>query len=187
MAADWQQRMHIKACEAGFYADLAGASGWCSDEGENATDWDGLHPTMHRFAENRRGVFEYHRLDALKVGRSGYLGDYAKACANSKDLKKQIDVADFLASPESARAAGLEVIVDVSENQLGKAEFFVIRAEGVEKLLLHGIFATRRDAELEWMMREAEVETGFLRDDPNPSRRKAVRRKYRNFCNRDRK
>ncbi|MCJ0825951.1 hypothetical protein MQC88_08280 [Luteimonas sp. 50] len=153
------------------YAVLAGAHGWCTDEGD----------------EHRPAVFEYNRLDALTVARWGDYGEYAQHCANSKDLKKQIRVADYIANADAARAAGVVVIPDVTERQLGKAEFFARRAAGVEQLMRHGGFAARRSAELEWNMREAEVETGFTRDDPNPIRREKVRKKYRALCNRDRK
>ena len=167
----WQERMKARAEEAAFYATLSGACGSCTDEGD----------------EHRPTVFEYSRLDALAIARSGYLGEYAQAHANSKDLKKQMEVADFLANPNAARAARVKVIPDVTERQLGKAEFHTLRAAGVEQLMRHGRYATRRDAELEWMMKEAEVQTGFTLDDPNPSRRNAVKRKYRALCNRDRK
>ncbi|TYT27260.1 hypothetical protein FZO89_13905 [Luteimonas viscosa] len=163
--------MERKAEEGAWYATLSLARGHCTDEGD----------------EHRPAVLEYSRLDALAVARSGYLGEYARSHANSKDLRKQKEVADHLAAPASARAAGVTVIVDVTERQLGKAEFRARRAAGVEQLMRHGRFATQRDAELEWMMREAEVETGFSRDDPNQSRRRAVRKRYRALCNRDRK
>ena len=174
----WQQQMRQRAREAAWYATLSGANGWCTDEGERRTDWEGLHPVMNRCAEDRPAVFEYSRLDALAVARSGYLGEYAKADANSKDLKAQKKVADFLADPEAARRAGVTVLVDVTERQLGKGEFFARRAEGVEQLLKHGRFTNRRAAELEWMERQAVYETGFTRDDPNPARRKKFLRAY---------
>lgn len=152
----WQERMAERARQALWNATLSGANGYCTDEGD----------------EHRPAVFEYSRLDALTVARSGYLGEYAKAHANSKDVKKQKEVADFLANPTAAERAGVTVVVDVTERQLGKAEFFARRAAGVRRLLPHGRFATQRDAELEWMKREAEIETGFRRDDPSPVRRK---------------
>lgn len=183
----WQERMTELAREAAWYATLSGANGWCTDEGERRTDWEGLHPVMNRFAEDRPAEFRYSRLDALAVARSGYLGEYAKADANSKDLKAQKKVADFLANPKAAKRAGVTVVVDIEDRQLGKAEFFARRAAGVKQLMAHGRFATERDAELEWMMRQAEVETGFTRDDPNPARERRVKRVYRNLCNRDRK
>lgn len=167
----WEEEMARRAREAERYATLSGANGWCTDEGD----------------ENRPAVFEYSRLDALTVARSGYLGEYAKAQANSKDLSKQVDVADFLADPESARRAGVTVIPDVTERQLGKGEFFARRAAGTDVLMSHGEFHTRREAELEWMKREAELETGFRRDEPNHTSRAKWKRAYRNLCNRDRK
>lgn len=167
----WRERMAQRAKEAAWYATISGANGWCTDEGD----------------EYRPAVFEYSRLDALTVARSGHLGEYAKAHANSKDLKKQKGVADFLANPEAAKRAGVTVMVDIEDRQLGKGEFFARRDAGVEQLLKHGGYATRREAELEWMKREAEVETGFTRDDPNPARRAKWWRAYRNLCNRDRK
>ena len=169
--ATWQERMAVMVEEVRRCSTLNGACGSCTDEGD----------------EHRPAVFEYSRLDALTVARSGYLGKYAQAHANSKDLKKQRDVADFLANPDAAKRAGVTVIPDVTERQLGKAEFFARRAEGVRQLMRHGRFSTRRDAELEWNMREAEMETGFSREEQNPVRRAALRRKYRNLCNRDRK
>lgn len=183
----WQERMAQRAKEAAWYATLSGANGSCTDEGEKRTDWEGLHPVMNRLAEDRPAVFKYSRLDALTVARAGYLSDYGKEHANSKDLKKQKEVADFLANPKAAKRAGVTVIVDIQDRQLGKGEFFARRDAGVEKLLKHGRFATRRDAELEWMERQAVYETGFTRDDPNPTRRKKFLRKYRALCNRDRK
>jgi hypothetical protein len=183
----WQERMAQRAKEAAWYATLSGANGWCTDEGEKRTDWKGLHPVMNRLAEDRPAGFEYSRLDALTVARSGYMGEVVQAFANSKDRKLQMAVADFLAQPDAAKRAGVTVVVDVTEQQLGKAEFFARRAAGVEVLMRHGRFATRRDAELEWMEHEAVSETGFTRDEPNPSRRRKFLRVYRNLCNRDRK
>jgi len=169
--ATWQERMAERARQALWNATLSGANGYCTDEGD----------------EHHPAVFKYSRLDALAVARSGYLGEYAKADANSKDLKAQKKVADFLADPEAARRAGVTVVVDVTERKLGKAEFFARRDAGVEQLLKHGRFATRDDAAREWMKREAELETGFRRDDPNPAKKKKWNRVYRNLCNRDRK
>lgn len=183
----WQENMKVRAEEARRDATLSGANGSCTDEGEKRTDWEGLHPVMNRLAEDRPAVFKYSRLDALEVARWGDYGEYAQHCANSKDLKKQREVADYIANANSARLAGVTVIPDVTERQLGKAEFFARRAAGVEQLMQFGTYATRRDAELEWMMKEAELATSFSRDDPNPNRRKAVNRKYRALCNRDRK
>lgn len=167
----WQQRMETQVENLRIRVLLSGALGWCTDRG----------------SQHRPAVFEYSRLDALAVARSGYLGEYAASHANSKDLKKQIAFADFLANPNAARAAGVQVQVDVKERQLGKHEFFARRAAGAEQLMRNGRYADTRAAELEWMMREAEIKEGFLRDDPNPRRRAAVRRTYRNLCNRDRK
>lgn len=160
--ATWQERMEQKARESMFYAQLAGACGACTDEGD----------------DHRSTVFEYSRLDALAVARTGYLGKFAKAYANSKDIKKQLAVADFLANPGAARAAGVVVITDVKERQLGKAEFFARRDSGVQQLLAIGRFSTTRDAEIEWMKQEAETKSGFRRDDPNPTRRKAWQRAF---------
>jgi predicted metal-dependent phosphotriesterase family hydrolase len=151
------------ADEAGRYAIRAGASGWTTDEGD----------------EHRRAVFEYSRLDALTVARWGDYGEYARHCANSKDRKKQIAVADWIADADAARAAGVKVIPDVTERQLGKAEFFARRAAGVRYLMETGHYSTEREAEFEWMKREAEIETGFTRDDPNPSRHKKYWKAYR--------
>jgi hypothetical protein len=167
----WQENMRARADEARIYAIRAGANGWCIDEGD----------------EHRPAVFKYSRLDALTVARWGDYGEYATAHANSKDLKKQIAVADWIAGAEAAREAGVEVITDVTERQLGKAEFFARRAAGAKQLMAHGRYATQEDAQREWMKREAEVETGFSRDDPNPAKRKKWNRVYRNLCNRDRK
>jgi hypothetical protein len=169
MEAETEARMHAKAREAAFYALVAGACGWCTDEG----------------GERRAAVFEYSRLDALMVARSGYLGGYARAHANGKDLKKLKDVADFLASPNAARSAGVAVKADVTESKLGKAEFFARRAAGVDKLMGDGAFSVRHAAEIEWMKREAERETGFGRSDANPLRRKQFQKFYNKLRQRD--
>lgn len=164
----WQEEMSQRAEEAAWYATLSGAYGWCIDEGD----------------EFRRATVEFSSLDGLAAARAGYWGEFAQAEANSKDVKRQKAVAEF--GVRSARSAGLKVI-DVDNGKFGKNEFRARRDAGVEQLLKHGRFATRRDAELEWMMREAEVETGFTRDEPNLARREKVRRKYRALCNRDRR
>lgn len=188
----WQERRAQLAKEAAWYATLSGANGWCTDEGERRTDWEGLHPVMNRFAEDRPAVFEYSRLDALAVARSGYLGEYAKAHSNSKSVKKQKEVADFLADPEAAERAGVTVVVDVTERQLGKAEFQARRELGAAALIAaHGL--TQDEAKKEWMQLEAErmasEEYGLevTRDDALEQRRNRVKRIYRNLCNRDRK
>lgn len=185
--ATWQERMQEAADQAYWQVTLSGACGWCVDEGERVTDWIGLHPVMNRLAEDRPAEFHYSRLDALDVVRAGYLGAYAADDANSKSVKLQGKVADFLASPESAKAAGVKVVADIPVNKLGKAEFFARRARGVEQLKNAGFVGTHHEVELEWMKREAEVQTGYLRDDPHPLRKAKWKRAYRTLCNRDRK
>ncbi len=165
----WQEEMARLADEALWSATLAGAYGWCVDEGD----------------EYSPAVVAYSRLDALTVARSGEWGEYAQAEANSKDIKRQKAVADY--GVRSARAAGLKLVPDVSERQLGKVEFDARRDIAVEWMMQEGTFPTKRKAQLEWNMREAERETGIARDDGNPMRRKRFNRTYRNLCNRDRK
>lgn len=172
--ATWQERMAQRARDAAWQATFSGACGWCTDEGDDL----------------RRPVFEWSRLDGLTVARSGYLGEYAKAHANSKDLKKQLEVADFLASPEAARSAGVEIKPDVEKRQLGKAEFFARRDLGAAQLMeSEGL--DRERAEKEWMMREAEHEVSerygrtIDRSHPNPFYREEVRKAYRKRCRKD--
>jgi hypothetical protein len=168
MAATWQERMAVRAHTAAFNAALGGAHGWCTDEGD----------------ESRPTVFEYSRLDALTVARSGYLGEYAKEHANSRDIKKQKEVADFLASPEHARSSGVIVKVDVTERQLAKAEFFARREAGIANIQTQtGL--DKDAAKYEWMRREAEAETGISRAEKNPARRNEYRKAYRKRCRKD--
>jgi hypothetical protein len=153
---------------------LSSACGACTDEGDDHLDT----------------IFEYSRLDALAVARTGYLGKFAKAHANSKDIKKQLEVADFLANPGAAREAGVVVITDVTERQLGKAEFFARRELGAA-VIMESEGLERSAAKREWMLREAEREVSLLygrsitRDDPNPLRRTEVRKAYRKRCRKD--
>lgn len=161
--ATWQERMAVKVDEAFWSVTISGAYGWWTVE----------------------DAVEYSRLDALTLARAGYWGEYAQADANSKDIKVQKRVADY--GVRAARAAGLKVIPDVTERQLGKGEFFARRAIAVDQMMQSGSYATVRDAVLEWNMREAERETGIKRNDTNRARVARLRRTYRALCNRDRK
>lgn len=161
--ATWQERMAAVMEKALWEVTISGAHGWWTVE----------------------DAVEYSRLDALTVARAGYWGEYAQAEANSKDIKVQKRVADY--GVRAARAAGLRVIPDVTERQLVKGEFFARRAIAVEWMMQSGSYATVRDAQLEWNMREAERETGIKRNDTNRARVARLRGKYRALCNRDRK
>ncbi len=161
-------RLKAKTKEADHYATLSLASGSVVDEGD----------------ESSQTVFSYSRLAALDVARSGYLGEYAEACANSRDVRKQREVSDYLAGPERARDKGIVVIVDLKENQLGKAEFFSRRELGAAAIRADTSM-TERAAELEWMKREAEEETGCKRDDSNRSRKRRWERAYNALRARD--
>lgn len=175
MDAPWQKEMAAIAQRSGHEADLSLARGDCTDEGD----------------EFSPAIIEYSRLAALDAARSGLEGRFAQDCANSRDIKVQLLIADyFLDRPkESLIKKGIfKVVPDITERQLGKAEFFMRRELGVERMwAIESKIRTRRGAELEWMKREAERETGFKRDDPNPARREIWRKKYRALCNRDRK
>lgn len=177
MDAQVRTRMLARARRAMFYAALNGAYGHCTEEEDPS-----------------RGiprVIERSLYDALYVARNP-LGNSPAEMAlrerarNSKDQKELRFIAELFSCdpPERFfRERKVKLVKDFTDSRylLPKRRFFIEREAGVSELLgrsdVSGI-TDKRAAEIEWMKRQAELETGVVRDEPDHARRKRFENAY---------
>lgn len=171
----WQEEMAQLAHEAVFYASLNGARGQITDEG------DEYNPV----------IFERQLLDALYVARNP-LGNSPAEMAlrdrsrKSKNIQELRMIAELFADdpPESfIRNRQVKVVKDFTDSRYlhPKQRFFIERDRGANQLMDDHAFTgfkETRAAEIEWMKREAEWDTGVLRDEKDPVKSKRYEDAY---------
>ena len=158
-----------------FYASLSGASGCCVDEGDE-----------YRPAEHKRSL-----LDALYVARNPLGNSPAEVALrdrarNSKDIRELRMIAELFADdpPESLiRARKVKVVKDFTDSRYlhPKQRFFIERERGARQIMADCAFtgiSDKRAAEIEWMKRQAEWDTGVPRSEKDPAKYKRYEDAY---------
>jgi hypothetical protein len=160
------------------------AEGGCVDEGERATDWEGLHPVMRRKAEDRAARVEYD------PGAAPWL--FANPPESIPDPYRRAMIALAANPSRTVRRALCDAMAGVTSipgelevrptasRQTSTAEFMEDLHWGVAALTRYeGL--ERTQAETEYLWRYAEKQTGIFRC---PQRSKnAAQKKLRNAKN----
>ncbi|MEG3182493.1 hypothetical protein [Novilysobacter erysipheiresistens] len=166
------------------------AEGGPVDEGEKTTDWQGLHPTMNRLAEDRPALVEFDR-DAR-----AWCIDHLPESAAARALQKLIRH-----SSPKVRLAALDSLWDdpkipgviesrpTPSRDLSTAEFMAQFDSDVAELM-HDKGMTRLEAETEFFWLYAEMQTNITRcpersknaaqEKLNKAKDAAYHRAYRN-------